>query len=198
MTITDIQNLHQQLPERLPKMVVFDLDYTCWETWIDCTSGPPFTYDANVNVVYTKHQEDVRLFKDLSTVFALIKSLPDIKIGIASRTHTDDWATAALELFRIPQIEGSPTMMSQIDYFEAYPGSKIKHFKELEKKSGIPCKDMVFFDDMRYNNEVTKLGVLFNLVDTRKGVTIQSLIASLVQYDKESRYVQTKLDFSKH
>ena len=89
-------------------------------------------------------------------------------------------------------------MISQIDYIEAYPASKIKHFKALEKKSGISCEEMIFFDDEPRNKETTKLGVQFNLVDTRKGVTIQSFIASLVKYDKESRYIQTKLDFSKH
>ncbi|KAI9253950.1 magnesium-dependent phosphatase-1 [Phascolomyces articulosus] len=194
----DIEKLYQQLPERLPKMVVFDLDYTIWETWIDCTCGTPFDYNVDENVVYDRRRDTVRLFKDIPAIFALIKSLPDTKIGIASRTHTPDWARAALKMFRIPPMEGNPTFMSQIDYIEAYPSSKIKHFKALEKKSQIPCDEMTFFDDEWRNKEVTTLGVQFNHVDTRKGVTMQQFMSSLAQYDKESRYVQTKLDFSKH
>ncbi|KAI9493457.1 magnesium-dependent phosphatase-1 [Zychaea mexicana] len=195
MTITKLEN---QLPERLPKMVVFDLDYTIWETWIDCTSGPPFAYSAEENVIYGRGRENVKLFKDITAIFALIKSFPDTKIGIASRTHTPDWARAALKMLRVPELGGAPTLQSQIDIIEAYPSSKIKHFQALEKKSGISCEEMIFFDDEWRNKEVTTLGVQFNHVDTRKGVTMQQFMASLRKFDKESRYVQTKLDFSKH
>jgi magnesium-dependent phosphatase 1 len=49
-------------------------------------------------------------------------------------------------------------------------GSKIRHFRELEKTTGIKYEDMVFFDDEVRNAEVEQLGVTFILIG-RDGVT---------------------------
>jgi magnesium-dependent phosphatase 1 len=49
-------------------------------------------------------------------------------------------------------------------------GSKIKHFKDLEERSGIEHKDMLFFDDEARNAEVETLGVTFVLIGS-DGVT---------------------------
>ncbi|KAI8148504.1 magnesium-dependent phosphatase-1 [Fennellomyces sp. T-0311] len=191
----DIERLQEQLPQRLPKMVVFDLDYTCWENWIDCTVGPPYIYNAEENVVYDRGREQLRLFRHIPSIFALIKTaLPDTKIGIASRTYTPEWAVTAMKLLRIPEL-GGVTMHSQIDHFEIYPSSKIKHFRALEEKTGIPCDEMVFFDDEWRNAEVKKLGVHFSYVEKQQGVTMEQFLNALRQFDKESRYTQTKLDF---
>ncbi|KAN0063106.1 hypothetical protein ACQY0O_004269 [Thecaphora frezii] len=52
--------------------------------------------------------------------------------------------------------------ISLFDYLEIYPGSKISHFREIQKDSGVEYEDMVFFDDEHRNAEVsTKLGVHF-------------------------------------
>lgn len=40
-------------------------------------------------------------------------------------------------------------------------GSKIKHFKELHGKTGIPYNEMVFYDDEGRNREVESLGMFF-------------------------------------
>ncbi|CDS10272.1 hypothetical protein LRAMOSA02948 [Lichtheimia ramosa] len=187
----------QQLPERHPKLIVFDLDYTLWEEWIDCTSGPPFSYDKTKNVIYDRNGSEIHLFKAITSIFALIhNSMPNTKIAIASRTHTPEWAYAALKLLRIPELK--MTMHAAIERFEIYPSSKIRHFEALRRKTGIECSDMIFFDDEWRNNEVRTLGVHFHHVDSRKGVTMQQFMDALSKYDRDSRYIQTKLDFSKH
>lgn len=89
-------------------------------------------------------------------------------------------------------------MYSNIDYFEIYPSSKIKHFTALTNKTGIPCNQMLFFDDEWRNREVESLGVHFVHVDSRKGVTMDTFMNALTKYSLSSRYTQTKLDFSKH
>lgn len=49
-------------------------------------------------------------------------------------------------------------------------GTKISHFKQIQKLTGVDFKDMVFFDDESRNKDVEKaLGVTFVLV--RNGVT---------------------------
>ena len=49
-------------------------------------------------------------------------------------------------------------------------GSKLRHFRELERKTGLEYKDMIFFDDEARNAEVERLGVTFILIGSN-GVT---------------------------
>ncbi|KAI9319949.1 magnesium-dependent phosphatase-1 [Dichotomocladium elegans] len=175
------------LPTRLPKMIAFDLDYTVWEEWIDCTSGPPFAYDHERNVILDRHGYEIVLFKEITAVFSfIINSMPGTKIAIASRSTTPDWCYTALRMLRIPQV--GKTIHGCVDYFEIYPTSKITHFKALSKKSGIDCGEMVFFDDEWRNSEVRTLGVHFHRVDTKKGVTMDVLMGALREYDQNSDY----------
>jgi magnesium-dependent phosphatase 1 len=70
---------------------------------------------------------------------------------------------------------------------EIYPGSKLRHFKEVHRKTGIPYEQMVsflplaekgrkpmyvlrfqlFFDDEHRNFEVESLGVTMQLVPNK-------------------------------
>jgi magnesium-dependent phosphatase 1 len=49
-------------------------------------------------------------------------------------------------------------------------GSKLKHFEDLKKRTGIGHDDMLFFDDEARNAEVESLGVTFVLIGS-DGVT---------------------------
>ena len=106
-----------------------------------------------------------------------------IKVGCASRTCTPDLAHKMLSLLQIPSSEkeaaenGTPssgssgkTALSMFDYLEMYPGSKTNHFQKIEKKSGIPYEEMLFFDDESRNRNVEESGVAFQLVN--RGVTL--------------------------
>ncbi|XP_061286373.1 magnesium-dependent phosphatase 1 isoform X3 [Bos javanicus] len=96
---------------RLPKLAVFDLDYTLWPFWVDTHVDPPF------------HK---------------------------SRTGEVEGANQLLELFDL------------VRYFvhrEIYPGSKVTHFERLQRKTGVPFSQMIFFDDEKRNIvDVSKLG----------------------------------------
>ena len=60
-------------------------------------------------------------------------------------------------------------------------GSKLRHFKKLSEKSGIPCEKMLFFDDEPQNNlEVTSLGVTF--VDAEGGVSVDMVANGLDKF----------------
>jgi magnesium-dependent phosphatase 1 len=66
---------------------------------------------------------------------------------------------------------------------EIYPGSKLRHFREIHRRTGIPYEQMVshtcfpyrimradnqlFFDDEHRNFEVESLGVTMCLVEAR-------------------------------
>lgn len=63
-------------------------------------------------------------------------------------------------------MEDDADLMSSIQLFdqmEIYPGSKLKHFRSLQQKTGIPYEEMLFFDDESRNREVAALGVTFIL-----------------------------------
>ncbi|KAI8644915.1 magnesium-dependent phosphatase-1 [Parasitella parasitica] len=183
----------KKIPSKLPKMIVFDLDYTLWPEWIDCTSGPPYVYDELSNSVINPSGESLGFFEHTATIIALVKAFPDIRIGIASRTHTPEWAKSAIGLLRIPELDNS-TLMENVDHLEIYPGSKLKHFESLSEKSGIACSDMLFFDDESRNREVCKLGVHFVHVNTKTGITPFQFENALHAFATNSGSTQTKMD----
>ncbi|KAG8755803.1 hypothetical protein FRC11_005771 [Ceratobasidium sp. 423] len=78
-------------------------------------------------------------------------------------------ARQLLTLLLLPSSSASNSSSSRrsIDFFdtlEIYPGSKLRHFKALNKKTGIPYEEMLFFDDEHRNKEVESLGVTMQLV----------------------------------
>jgi len=66
--------------------------------------------------------------------------------------------------------------------FEIYPGSKLRHFRSIHKKTGIPYEEMLFFDDEHRNKEVEQLGVTMQLVT--KGVDRATFNKGLVEWRK--------------
>ncbi len=134
----------------MKKLVVFDLDFTLWDaggTWCDCTN-PPY---KKVN----SHVEDssgskIKLYPDVLNILDDLKQ-QNITMALASRTGAPSWAKQLLNILDIEHY---------FHYQEIYPGSKLLHFSQLQKASGIAYSDMVFFDDeMRNISEVGSLGV---------------------------------------
>lgn len=78
---------------------------------------------------------------------------------MAAASRTED-PPAAKELLRVLDID------KYFSYKEIYPGSKVSHFKKFAQASGIPYKDMLFFDDEERNiHEISRLGVTCVLVE---------------------------------
>ncbi|KAK3486153.1 acid phosphatase-domain-containing protein [Neurospora hispaniola] len=47
---------------------------------------------------------------------------------------------------------------------EIYEGTKLRHFEVIQKRTGIPYEEMLFFDDERPNLEVERVGVTMQLI----------------------------------
>ncbi len=136
-------------------LVVFDLDFTLWDaggTWCDHLS-PPFRISSKG--VSDARGKIVNLYPDTMKIFQIIED-NNIPMAIASRTEEPEWARQLLNLLGIRE---------KFKYEEIFPDSKVTHFNNLHEKSGIPFKEMIFFDDEPRNTiEVGDLGVHCSLI----------------------------------
>ncbi|KAI9454717.1 magnesium-dependent phosphatase-1 [Russula earlei] len=154
------------MARRLPKLVAFDLDYTLWSLWIDTHIGSSLTRDGDtLNEVHDRFGNIVTFFRDVPQILHQLRSA-GVVVAACSRTTATALARQALSLLLVPPKAGDShsTAMPAIkcfDHLEIYPGSKIAHFKQLHKKTGIPYSEMLFFDDEMRNKEVQSLGGVF-------------------------------------
>ncbi|KAJ9476861.1 putative magnesium-dependent phosphatase [Pseudozyma hubeiensis] len=158
----------------LPKLFVFDLDYTLWPLWVDTHVDSPLRRRGNdINKVYDRNSQPLQFFPHVPSILFWLKRR-GIPIAAASRTSAPTVARQALNGLVLVDdsslIEGNGgpganKLVKAIDFFdyqEIYPGSKITHFRKLHQDSGVEYEDMVFFDDEYRNAEVgSKLGVHF-------------------------------------
>jgi len=70
------------------------------------------------------------------------------------------------------------------DVMEIYPGSKLRHMKSIQEKTGVAYRDMLFFDDERRNKEVESLGVMMRLV--KDGVSIKEVEAAIKDWRRRN------------
>ncbi|KAE8250151.1 hypothetical protein A4X13_0g4927 [Tilletia indica] len=153
----------------LPSLFVFDLDYTLWPAWVDTHVDPPLKRrNDDLNKVYDRSGTTLSLYPHVPAILFFLKR-NDIPIAIASRTSAPDTAKQALRgLFildeSLPSEERSEPVaaITLCRHMEIYPGSKIRHFKAIQKALGHKYEDMIFYDDEHRNAEVSReLGVHF-------------------------------------
>ena len=141
----------------MPKLVVFDLDFTLWKPELyQLSSGSPFKASSDGCVV-TSRGERLDLFPAARTA---LRQLADagVPVAIASRASEVAWAQEIMRLLRVDKgrtvadvIGSSPVVIQG--------GSKVKHLKHIASESGVPLPEMLFFDNERTNiAEVEKIG----------------------------------------
>ncbi|WWD19376.1 magnesium-dependent phosphatase-1 [Kwoniella shandongensis] len=153
-------------PDAFPLLVAFDLDYTLWDLWIDTHISPPLKRPGDVlNKLVDRRGQDLSFYREVPSILAELKRRR-IHIAAASRTSAPELAREALGMLLLPSEEQGDHLRA-VTYFntmEIYPGSKLRHFKEIHRKTGIPYDQMLFFDDEHRNFEVESLGVTMQLV----------------------------------
>lgn len=190
-------------PSPLPRLIVFDLDYTLWPFWVDTHPLPPFRPSADHLSATDKTGEAYEFYPDSPSILYSLSTHLSVKVAAASRTQTPDRARDLLKMLWVYQPPATTASSSAttgssgsapkkekprkaLDYFdgglEIYPGSKMRHFEALRKKTGIPYEDMLFFDDEGRNREVESLGVTFWLV--RDGMTWGEVEAGVKEWRK--------------
>lgn len=139
------------MSESWPKLVVFDLDFTLWDSggvWCDCLQ-PPFKVAGGRVVDATGAH--IKIYSD---TLEIVQSLPakGCQLALASRTGRPEWARELLDLLQLTET---------FPFQAIYPSNKQEHFRQLHEESGIPYEEMLFFDDeLRNIQSVGKLGVL--------------------------------------
>ncbi|XP_037690573.1 magnesium-dependent phosphatase 1-like isoform X2 [Choloepus didactylus] len=124
----------------LPKLAVFDLDYTLWPFWVDTHVDPPF-HRSSDGIVRDSRGHIVRLYPDVPEIMVRLQGL-GVPVAAASRTGEIEGANQLLEVF---------DLVKYFVYREIYPGSKVTHFKRLQQKTGVSFSQMIFFDDEKRN-----------------------------------------------
>jgi magnesium-dependent phosphatase 1 len=143
----------------LPKLIVFDLDYTLWPFWVDTHVTPPLKASAAHDSVKDKFGENFAFYNEVPSILYSLRER-SIQVGAASRTSAPDLGREMLKLLHVPDPEGKKKKSIEFfDYLEIYPGSKITHFNKLQKATGLKFEEMLFFDDESRNRNVETLGV---------------------------------------
>ncbi|CAO1615898.1 unnamed protein product [Sympodiomycopsis kandeliae] len=168
--VASLEDLAAKDDGLLPKMAVFDLDYTLWPLWVDTHVDTPLKRKGEaINKVVDRYGQSLSFFPHVPSILFFCKR-HSIAVAAASRTSAPTAARQALNgLYLIDDSPSGSNKSSQprkawtlFDFTEIYPGSKITHFKKLQADSGIEYEDMIFFDDEHRNSEVgNKLGVHF-------------------------------------
>lgn len=152
----------------VPKLIVFDLDYTLWPFWCDTHVQLPIRPTYSEDKVTDASGDKFGFYKDVPAIIREIKAHPEMEICAASRTQQPQIAQKLLSML---VIDGEPS--STYFTFTAWgTGSKIRHFQELHLHTDVNYEDMLFFDDESRNRDVERqLGVCF--IDVPHGMTLQ-------------------------
>ncbi|KAJ3974918.1 magnesium-dependent phosphatase-1 [Lentinula raphanica] len=173
---------------RLPNLVVFDLDYTLWDLWIDThVTGPLHRDKNNVNEVLDKYNRPISFYEHIPQILHRLRTA-GVTFAAASRTSAPTLACSALNLLLVPPMDGSGSKegpvkdMKAIEIVTQVHSSKLTHFKRLHQKTGIAYSEMLFFDDEHRNREVEELGVTFHLV--RDGLDDRTFERGIAEWRK--------------
>ncbi|KAK9164020.1 hypothetical protein Syun_004922 [Stephania yunnanensis] len=147
--------------QALPRLVVFDLDYTLWPFYCECRSKRemPSLYPHARGILYALKEKNIDL-------------------AIASRSPAPDIAKTFLDKLELKSMFVAQEIFSSWTH-------KTEHFQRIHRRTGLPYESMLFFDDEDRNIEaVSKMGVTSILVGD--GVTLGALRQGLTNFTGSS------------
>ncbi|RDA96258.1 hypothetical protein CP533_1646 [Ophiocordyceps camponoti-saundersi (nom. inval.)] len=170
----------------LPKIIVFDLDYTLWPFWVDTHVTPPLRPNAQHSAATDRTGERLAFYQDVPAMLDHLQR-SDVRLGVASRTSAPRLARELLTMLHLPpaaEEAGGAVPRRALDVFdgglEIYPSSKIRHMEAIKARTGIAFEDVLFFDDESRNRDTERLGVTMWLV--RDGMTWDELQKGLAEW----------------
>ncbi|KAK6143664.1 hypothetical protein DH2020_024012 [Rehmannia glutinosa] len=192
----------------LPKLVVFDLDYTLWPFYWKARHVQLRQEKEAIDAMISSIKAEIPrlritercplLLSDCLSKNSMPSLFPHAKdilyalkdrgvdIAIASRSPTPDIANDFLEKL------GIKSMFVAQEIFSSWT-HKTDHFQKIKQRTGVQYNEMLFFDDENRNIEaVSKMGVTSILVDDgvdlgalRQGLSKFSQNRSLLEKNKQ-------------
>ncbi|KAL1842336.1 hypothetical protein VTJ49DRAFT_5504 [Mycothermus thermophilus] len=95
----------------LPRLFVFDLDYTLWPFYSDIHISPPVkpvqpdpssSSSTTITTLSDRNGELFSLYPDAPLILRLLASLPGVKIAVASKSPVGDLCREVLKQLRLP------------------------------------------------------------------------------------------------
>eukprot|EP00250_Pteridium_aquilinum_P004235 c14460_g1_i2 orf=337-936(-) len=168
----------------LPRLVVFDLDYTLWPFY--CSLPFPYpkldgsrfwggarSWSVSRFCECRSKKDNPRLYREARGILNALQE-KEVKMAIASRTPTPDIAQVYLNKL------GLTNFFVDMQIFPSWT-HKTEHLNKIHQKTRIPFSSMLFFDDEDRNiQSVSQMGVTSVLVDN--GVNIKALQEGLTDY----------------
>lgn len=179
-----------------PSLVVFDADYTLWP--FDCDKDVVAPFYEEPPHPCGPYDRYGRLAAPYSAVPLVVAALvdTDTPIAVASRNPA---AGAVSELMRAISI--SPTRRAEVTnlwealpsplFFHAYSSGgygkgKDRHFVTLLALTGIPFKEMLFFDDVAENIAAARAMGITSVLIVKDGLTIAAFTNGLAEWRAKS------------
>ena len=180
----------------IPTLIVFDLDACLWSPEMYELDDAPSTYDAKRGGVKAG-RDTVRLFPGAQSTLMRLLTEPCFQNGLvaaASSTTEPDFAQTCLEQMKIdPSGKRTEVVSDIIKFKQIYPGSKGRdHFPRLQKETGIPYSEMIFFDDCTYSDncgEVARSCPGVTCVRTPRGLSTEEFNIGLKAFAKGQKGV---------
>lgn len=143
--------------EKVPGLVVFDLDFTIWP--FDCHKDRHMPFVVTGQKIVDAWGRDASPYPDMPGIITELVER-GIPVAYASRNPSVDQLEALLRAIAIapknrPDIKTLWDVLPSKDYIQAYSSglsrAKTKHFTALQRITGVPFAKMLFFDDDRAN-----------------------------------------------
>ncbi|XP_064640604.1 magnesium-dependent phosphatase 1-like isoform X2 [Lineus longissimus] len=146
-----------------------------WPFHVECEC-PPFRKESD-GKVYDSYGSQMKYYPEVPSILEDLEA-QGIDMGVASRTEEPRGANQLLQCFGWEKY---------FKYKEIYPGNKKTHFKRFSEASGLPYKDMLFFDDeMRNIRDINGIGATAFYV--HGGMTHAELKAGLKQFENNQKH----------
>ena len=167
----------------IPKVIVFDLDFTIWYPEMYLLDGDPRLQN---NVLVDGSNTEIAMFPHVPKIIEHLKSNPDFSntlIAVASRTTYPKRAMFCMQHLKIRVNDIVTSLHSLIDVFCIYDNNKTVHMREIQSKTKVEFEDMLFFDN-EYGNirDVKRLQVLG--IHTPDGLTLEDFERGLLEFRK--------------
>jgi len=180
-----------------PKVVALDTDGTIFSGWLNEQTwgkGPGADEPVEDNIEQinrweirdrTNGKNKCRMYADVPDIFRdILKN--GAKIAIVSRNTSRAMTDRALSYFKAKNEDGNlGPLITLVDYIEVYNRFKNVHLEKVKGWAGCHYTDMILFDDSAVNNNVEMmLGVTFQVLRDKKGLTWESYRQGISMWER--------------